>query len=142
MKQIEYEGGVVSFSLPNDWNEGVDDEGNGVFYRDTDDSGTLRLTLTTPEIYSADNSIPALNAEQGLHVEEGFPLKEEIKYSNENGYNFLIYMWHIYPSTLNKKQNVTFSYTILSSQENDPLIERELGIVRNAILNAHYLSEN
>jgi len=46
MKRIAYQGGIVSFSIPDDWVEEYEEEaGTTLFYEDKPGSGTLRLNV-------------------------------------------------------------------------------------------------
>lgn len=141
MKLIRYRGGIVSFKLPSDWKEEYYDDGGAAFYKDDEESGTLRLSVLSFESkVKQDNGIN-LSSKSGMYVEEGFPLKEEVKYTQEDGDELLMYFWDITIPTNNNGQNiVVFSYTVLASQENDIQILQEIDLVRNSILSAHYHS--
>jgi hypothetical protein len=58
MKTISYRGGVVTFRIPESWNEEYSDTDGGTFYEDKPDSGTLRLKLITAESPSEIRVIP------------------------------------------------------------------------------------
>ena len=47
LKTIVYRGGVVRFRIPADWQEEYGPAGGGTFYAPGDDTGTLRLNVTT-----------------------------------------------------------------------------------------------
>ncbi len=143
MKLIRYNGGIVSFKLPADWKEEYYDEGGAAFYRDAPDSGTLRVSVISFQLKEDAERSTTLASESGLYVEEGFPLKEEIKYSNENNEDILLYFWEVLVPVEDgsSRRIILFSYTILASQENDPLIMQEVNFVRNTILTAHYSQE-
>jgi len=141
MKLINYKDGIVSFRLPEDWKEEYYKDNEAAFYRDDPDSGTLKINLIsllqddTTEGYT-------LTSESGMHVEEGFPLKEDIKYTEEDGDNRLVYSWKVtVPVNDTNRRVILFSYTILVQQENNPVIQQELNFVRNTILTAHYSKE-
>lgn len=144
MKVISYDGGVVSFRLPDNWIEEYYPEEDAVFYKNDDNkSGTLRLNVLSiePDTDKIIENI-TLSTDSKLFVEEGYPLKEEIKYIDREGQNILVYLWEIYvPVKDSKRRIVLFSYTISASQENDPIIVQELNFVRNTILTAHYSQE-
>jgi|GEM_PF-2808134 hypothetical protein len=143
MKIISYNGGVVSFRLPENWVEEYYPEEGAVFYRDDNESGTLRLNILSskPDTDKIIENI-TLGTDSMLYVEEGYPLKEEIKYINDDGKDILVYLWEVYVPVEDRKQLIIlFSYTISASQENDPIIIQELNFVRNTILTAHYSQE-
>ncbi|MDU1905329.1 MAG: hypothetical protein E6772_11145 [Dysgonomonas sp.] len=143
MKIISYNGGVVSFRLPENWIEEYYPEEGAAFYRDDNESGTLRLNVLSAEP-DTDKIIEniTLGTDSKLSVEEGYPLKEQIKYINEDGQNILVYLWEIHvPVQDSKPRIILFTYTISASQENDPIIVQELNFVRNTILTAHYSQE-
>jgi hypothetical protein len=47
LKTIVYRGGVVRFRIPADWEEEYESAGGGTFYAPGDETGTLRLAVTT-----------------------------------------------------------------------------------------------
>lgn len=143
MKLIKYDGGIVSFKLPSDWKEEYYDDGSAAFYREDSDSGTLRLSVQSVEVGSEYTESVELSSESDIYVQDGFPLKEEVKLINEGGDDSLVYSWKvIVPIDSTEKKIVWFSYTILASQEGDPSINLELNFIRNTILKAGYSKEN
>jgi len=48
-KTINYRGGVLRFRIPSEWAEEYEDAGGGMFYEPGDDTGTLRVNVTTME---------------------------------------------------------------------------------------------
>lgn len=139
MKLVRYNGGIVSFKLPLNWKESDYNDGEATYYRDDEDSGTLRINVTSMKSTSENDGGITLASDTGMHVQEGYRLKEEVKYMNEDGDNMLIYFWDVYVPIEDKSQRVvSFSYSILESQQDNPLILEELNFVRNTILTAHY----
>jgi hypothetical protein len=49
MKTIRYRGGVVTFRIPEYWEEEYEEEGGGTFYDEDVDAGTLRLNTITAQ---------------------------------------------------------------------------------------------
>ena len=50
LKTITYRGGVVSFRIPDDWQEENEPAGGGMFYASGEQTGTLRLNVTTARL--------------------------------------------------------------------------------------------
>lgn len=143
MKLIKYNGGIVSFKLPEDWKEEYYDDGDAAFYKEDSDSGTLRLSVQSTESKEEYVESVELSSASGIYVEDGFPLKEEVKLTNDGGDDILVYSWQIIvPVDIKGRIIVLFSYTISASQEGDPEINMELNFIRNMILKASYSKEN
>ncbi len=143
MKLIKYNGGLVSFKLPDDWKEEYYDDGDAAFYREDSDLGTLRLGIKAIELKEEYTEKVELSSESGMYVEDGFPLKEEVKLTNEGEDDILVYSWEvIIPVDSKGRQIILFSYTIPACKESDMEINLELAFVRNTILKASYLRDN
>ncbi|PXV65079.1 hypothetical protein CLV62_10877 [Dysgonomonas alginatilytica] len=142
MKLIKYNDGIVSFKLPANWKEEYYDDGNAAFYREDSDSGTLRLSVLSTELKEEYNESVKLSSDSGMYVEEGFPLEEDVKLTNEGGDDILVYSWEvIVPVDSKGRRIILFSYTIPAFKEGDPETSLELNFIRNTILEASYSKE-
>lgn len=142
MKLIKYNEGIVSFNLPINWKEEYYDDGDAAFYRDDADSGTLRLSVQASEAKEEYNESIELSSASGIYVEDGFPLKEEVKLTNDGDQSLLVYSWIIIvPVNSKGRRTILFSYTMPASKEEEPEISLELNFIRNTILKASYSKE-
>lgn len=131
LKTIRYRGGVVTFRIPEDWEEEYEDEGGGTFYPDYDDSGTLRLSLLlfkTAEPVT--NHTARERAEWRLTKEEGAKAAAladgnwMVTYTHqteEGGDDLTVHYWELLnPVPPNHLRMAVFSFTGLTDRLEDP----------------------
>lgn len=152
MKQVTYRGGIITFTIPEHWLEQYEPDGGGIFYEDTPNTGTLRLnviTLESPKPILADDAFLNLsklkNVEVGTiqRLENGNALATSVQHANEEGQAITLYWWYIANLTPpNHMQLANFSYTVLTAQENDPQVIKEIRTLTEAVKNAKFHSAN
>ncbi len=146
-KRINYRG-ILSFELPRDWIEEYDDELGAAFYKDLEDSATLRLSLIS---LKAPSDIGELNA---VKVLDKFNSKESkiITLTNNNAYKMYyertidegneitIFYWYlaqvIKPSGA---RLAVFSYTFLSNQLEKKSIQQEIEFITEQVKKAEFV---
>jgi len=84
-KTINYQGGLVSFKIPENWVEHLEENGGGTFYEDTPNSGTLRVNvLTLSNKQASGNPLDDLK--------DGQKKSDQKEYSKDNGDKVLEYV--------------------------------------------------
>jgi hypothetical protein len=150
-KEVEYRGGVVTFSIPKHWKEEYDPEGGGTFYEDGPDTGTLRLNVLTAKspgpitehspkqaLLSTRLARSASDIEQ---LSQGNALAKSLRQALDRNQEILIYGWHIAnPVPPQHVRIANFTYTILSRFEKEPRIQSELGMLDKLIRAAKFHS--
>lgn len=146
MKEISYQGGIISFSVPENWVEEGELDATGVYYKNAQNSGTLRLNVFTFE--SAQPELPIdvyaelLKNIQTDTIEEvgnGNVIATSIKRSTEQGQPITLYWWYLaQPILPNHLRLAYFSYTILTYQENDSAVKNEIKMLAESIKNAKF----
>ena len=150
-KEIAYRGGIVKFSIPADWSEFYDEAGNGVYYKEEPDSGTLRLnvvTFTAPdetkeiEIYALAESRAKLKAGKFMPLDNGNTLVTSQTESVENGINIGLHVWELYnaPDPMNGRI-ATFSFTLLSRQMKQQKYILQMEMLDEQIRDAKFADE-
>ena len=148
MKEIQYRGGIVTFSIPRHWVEEYEPDGEGMFYEDAPDTGTLRLNIITaksPQPLSADAAFEELAAMKSVKEESIQRLKNgnafatSIQHSSEQGQAITLFWWHVTnPVRPSHLRIANFSYTVLTSQENSETTKREIQLITESIKNAKF----
>ena len=150
MKEIQYRGGVVTFSVPKHWVEHYEPDGGGMFYEDAPDTGTLRLNVITaksPKPLSADAAyedlltMKSFKAESVQRLGNGTAMATSIQHSTEHGQAITIFWWYV--ANLVRPDYIrfaNFSFTVLTSQENSEAINREVQLLAESIKNAKFHS--
>ena len=143
MKEISYRGGLVSFSIPEQWLEEYEEEGGGTFYDNSPHSGTLRLNVITfksnekPKKIDSDLEVKTTaHKHNGVAVilDEGNAYARYDKNSSESGQNITIGYWNVYnPVPPDHLRIAFFSYTLLSSQFNEVKFQAELEMLEHEI---------
>jgi hypothetical protein len=139
-KQINYRGGLVVFALPGTWTEEYEPEGGGVFYAPGDDTGTLRLDVITAKspnpVTSADSGAVLLKTGNS-HVESlptGAAIAKRVSREVDRGNPITIYWWLV--ASVVEPDHVriaSFSYSILSSQEQSERTALDLSFLEQSI---------
>src|SRR5882672_73603 len=66
LKKVSYRGGVVEFSIPANWKAESEGDDEGIFYDESPDSATLRLTVMTAKSPTPINGQSAVDTLRGL----------------------------------------------------------------------------
>lgn len=151
MKLINYRGGIARFYLPSSWVEEYEPAGGGTFYDDKPDSGTLRINVITAEKQARDSE-PAESVDELIadisetkavkQLPGGAAIAHSVQTGEEDGQDLLFNVWHIgVPVTLTSVRIITFTYTILASQEADPEVQKEIAMLNRSISAGEYSSE-
>ena len=151
LKEINYRGGVVKFKIPSNWKEEYEENGGGIFYEDAPDTGTLRLNIITmqaPPDVKGNLPVQALSGISGVDqkniemLANGNALAHAVQRSEEQGTKITLYWWylanHVPPSYV---RMANYSYTILTSKENDKQTKAELELLEEQIKNAVFHPE-
>ena len=148
MKEIQYRGGIVTFSIPRHWVEEYERDGGGMFYEDAPNTGTLRLNVITaksPHPLSADAAFEELTAMKSIKAESVQRLKNgnafatAIQHSSEQNQAITLFWWHVTnPVRPSHLRIANFSYTVLTSQEHSEATKREVQLITESIKNAKF----
>lgn len=148
MKEIQYRGGLVTFSVPKHWVEEYEPDGGGMFYENAPDTGTLRLNVITaksPKPLSNDAAFEELvamktvKADSVQRLKNGNAIATSIQHSSEQGQAITLFWWHVTnPVRPSHLRIANFSYTVLTSQEATDTVKRELQLLTESIKNAKF----
>lgn len=154
MKTISYSGGLLKFRVPSTWLEEYDEvEGGtvGAFYEDVEDSGTLELTVLTLEaaVGVDENTATEMLLELG-EVDEadverlpnGNAIAHYAEEGEDDGEGVFVFHWllaNVIPPAHGRI--AAFTYTILSSQVEDPAQAETVKMLDHEIRNAHFHPE-
>jgi hypothetical protein len=143
LKEIEYRGGLVRFTIPENWREEYEGDGGGMFYEDRKDSGTLRINVITagsPKPLGNDEPIEMLKGTRGVsqttivRLPNGNGFATSQSHAVEQETQITLFWWYV--TNLVRPDHVriaTFSYTVLRSLENDPRTLAELKMLDSSI---------
>lgn len=139
LKTISYRGGVVSFRIPDHWQEEYDDDGGACFYEDAPDSPTFRLAVITaksPAPVTADSAPDVLEAlresDDGIieRLPSGCAFIRYTQSSVDRGHKLFITYWMVAQVIPPSHARVaTFSYTLLDRQRDDIRFQQELELL-------------
>ena len=139
-RKINYRGGLAVFALPGTWIEEYEPEGGGVFYAPGDDTGTLRLDVITAKspnpVTSADSAAVLLKTGDS-NVESlptGAAIAKHVSREVDRGTPITIYWWSV--ASVVEPDHVriaSFSYSILSSQEQSKRTALDLSFLEQSI---------
>lgn len=148
MKEIQYCGGLVTFSVPKNWVEEYDPDGGGMFYENAPDTGTLRLNLITAKSRTplSDDAafeelvaMKSVKAESVQRLRNGNAIATSIQRSSEQGQDITIFWWHLTsPVRPSHLRIANFSYTVLTAQERSEIVKREVKILTESIKDAKF----
>jgi hypothetical protein len=151
MKEIAYRGGLIRFEVPKEWREEYEKNGGGMFYRDGKDTGTLRLNIITasaPDVLPENEDLEILKTTNGVKAADvrrlasGNAIATHIERSEEQGTPITLFWWHITNIIPPKHVRIAnFSYTILTSKENDATTLAEVKMLGQSIENALFHPE-
>jgi hypothetical protein len=146
LKEINYRGGVVKFKIPSNWKEEYEENGGGAFYEDTPNTGTLRLNIITmqapPDVdgnlpVQALSSVSAIDQNSIEILANGNVLAHAVQRSEEQGKRITLYWWYLANYVPpNYVRIANYSYTILTSRENDRKTQEEIELLKTQIKNA------
>ncbi|RBP47009.1 hypothetical protein [Arenicella xantha] len=148
-KEIKYNGGVVTFSVPIDWKEEYGDDGGGTFYEDSPTSGTFRinlLTLRSPSQISKKDVGAVLDgispSETTKFLENGNAYKMYKNNVCESGQEITIIYWSlanvIEP---NNARLANFSYSVLTENETNENVIKEIKFLTEQIEKASFMEQ-
>ena len=148
MKDIQYRGGLVIFSVPKHWVEEYEPDGGGMFYENAPDTGTLRLNVITansPTPLSDDAAFEELVAMKSVKAESvqrlnnGNAIATSIERSSEQGQAITLFWWHVTnPVRPSHLRVANFSYTVLTAQEGSDIVKREVQLLTESIKDAKF----
>ena len=138
LKTIVYRGGVVTFRIPASWTETYAEAGGGEFYEDAPDSPTLRLNVLT---FRGPNPTPeaaASTLKKRCAVVEQLPngaaLARYARATEEQGEELELTTWELAQALPPEHLRVVvFTWTILTSQRDDPRIRADLELIDREI---------
>lgn len=148
MKEIQYLGGLVTFSVPEHGVEAYEPGTGGVYYENAPNTGTLRLILVTeksPTPLSEDAAFDELVAMKSVKAESVQRLKNDnaiatsIRHGSEGGQAITLFFWHVAnPVRPHHLRIAIFSYTVLAAQESSEGVRREVQLLTESIKDAKY----
>lgn len=150
LRTIVYRGGVVRFRIPADWQEEYEPAGGGTFYAPGDETGTLRLNVTTfgvppGKFLTADDAegfLASFASKYGVSVQTLRPGIAMIRYDlpgKDRGHALTIRYWQVAqvipPGHVRQS---LFSYTVLAKMFDDWLIRHEMDLLEREIAVAEF----
>ena len=148
MKSIDYRGGLVRFRIPQDWIEGREDDGSGVFYRLGFDTGVFRVALLTfpppfprelPSAYELVHSRAMKRGGTATALPNGNGLLRSVAELVEQGKEITQYYWDVANVVPPDHASVAmFSYTVLKSQVEERGILEDLEMLHIEISNCQF----
>lgn len=140
MKTVNFQDGIVRFSIPENWVENYSADGWGEFYLDAPDSGVLRLYVTTIKKPKGSNNdelslINILKKEVPnsaiRQVNDNVAIAQFDEGSIDRGdVRYWVVVHSVSPDRI---RIANFSYTLLESQFNDPSFVEELSMINREI---------
>jgi hypothetical protein len=144
-KQISYRGGLVVFSLPSSWTEKYEPDGGGMFYAPGEDTGTLRLEVITAKAPTPISSSASRDVLQKIgypHTESlptGGSVSKRVFRGDERGVPITIYWWYVADVVEPDHVRIaSFSYSILSSEEQSARVASDLSFLEQSIRNIRF----
>ena len=151
LKKISYRGGVVEFCIPASWKEESESDGGGVFYEQSPDSATLRLTIVTAKSPSPINEKSALEALRGLRqaqsrsidlLTNGNALLHYSEPGTESGHKLHMVYWIVAnPVRPDHIRIATFSYTLLDGQQEEKRFKNEIALIDSEVRKAAFANK-
>lgn len=151
LKTIAYRGGIVRFKIPADWVEEYEEDGGGTFYQNRPDSGTLRLNILTaraPDDIEGDLSVQTLlclsdvTPEKITKLANGNAIARWLERTEEQGHKITLYWWYLANTVPpNHVRIASFSYTILTSQEDLDSFKEKIELLDEQIKHAVFHPE-
>lgn len=151
LKKISYRGGLVEFSIPANWKEEYKDDGGGMFYAPSTDSGILRLyviTFKSPTPInekSASDALKVLKAAQSRQIDSlpnGNAVLHFSEPAIESGHKLHMTYWFLAnPVGTNHVRVATFTYTLLEGQQNQARFAKEIALIDTELRKARFAKE-
>jgi hypothetical protein len=146
LKTIVYRGGVVTFRIPESWTEQYGAEGGGEFYEDAPDSPTLRLNVLTFRGPNATAEAAATTLKEKCavieHLPNGAALARYERATEEQGEELELTTWELAQALPPEHLRVlVFTWTILTSQRDDPRIRADFELLDREIRAASLSTE-
>ncbi len=148
LKRVSYRGGVVEFSIPANWKEEYEQDGGGMFYEQSTDSGTLRLNVITAKSpspineRSASETLKGLKAAKSRQVDllpNGNAFLHFSEPGTEAGHKLYMLFWIVAnPVGTNHVRIATFSYTLLEGQQNQAKFTNEIALIDSQVRKATF----
>ena len=149
LKTIVYRGGVVRFRVPADWQEEYEPAGGGTFYAPGDETGTLRLNVTTFGVPpgrtlsdDAEGFLAPFASKYGVSVQTLRPGVAMIRYdlpAEDRRQALMIRYWQIAqvipPGHVRQS---LFSYTVLAKLFNDWQVGQEMDLLEREVSAAEF----
>lgn len=151
IKEIIYRGGLLRFWIPDAWVEHYESDGGGTFYEDAPDTGTLRLSVITARAPAdridgqpADCLRGFRNVAAGdvQELANGNAFATAVTHSTEDGDP--ITMFWLYAGNFVRPDHIRiacFSYTVLTSREDDPGVVDEVRMLTESVSNIEFHPE-
>ena len=151
LKKIAHRGGVVEFSIPSNWKVESENDGGGIYYDDSPDSGTLRLSVVTAKSptsindKSASEFLRGLRQAQSRQIESltnGNALLHYSESATESGNKLHVVYWIVAnPVRPDHIRIATFSYTLLEGQQEQQRFKKELALIDSQVRKASFSKE-
>ena len=147
LKEINFNGGEIKFKIPSSWKEAYGKNGEGAFYEDAPDTGTLRVSVLTAEappgakgnvLVLALSSVPGMDKKNIKMLSNGNALANAPQSTEEEGgKKYTLYWWYLANHAPPDYVRIAiFSYAILTSKENDKKTKEEIELLERQIKNA------
>src|SRR5205085_1907969 len=151
LKKISYRGGVVEFSIPANWKAESEHDDRGIFYEDSPDSGTLRVSVITAKSPApfkdkpASDALRVLRQAQSRQIESltnGNALLHYSEPATESGHKLHMVYWIVAnPVRPDHIRIATFSYTLLEGQHEQQRFKNEIALIDAQIRKAAFSKE-
>jgi hypothetical protein len=151
LKKISYRGGIVEFSIPANWRAESESDGGGIFYEESPDSATLRVSVVTAKSPSPINDKSVADALRGLRqaqsrqievLTNGNALLHYSESATESGQKLHMVYWIVAnPVRPDHIRIATFSYTLLEGQQERPRFKNELTLIDSQVRKAMFSKE-
>lgn len=148
-KEVIYRGGVVRFFIPTHWREEYEEDGGGIFYEPSENTGTLRLNVLS--FLAKEDVLPSYpleiirkrSVEYRGKVEELPDSRFLLKYSmnaRENDEDLVVYYWEVARMVSPRDYNIAvFSFTIgLNEMKSASAIGEEVAAIEDEIKNVKF----
>lgn len=147
-KEVADQAGIVRFNLPEGWVEEIEPEGGVMFYGTEEDAGTLRSTVITassPTDIASDEPIDLLKGVSGVDpttivlLANGNAIGSSVTHSSENGTPITLFWWYLTNAVPPRHIRLaTFSYTVLTEDENTERTVDEVKMLEQSIRDARF----
>ncbi len=148
LKRVSYRGGVVEFSIPSKWKVETENDGGGIFYDDSPDSATLRLSIVTAKSptpitdKSAVETLRGLRQAQSRQIDlltNGNAVLHYSEAATESGHKLHMVYWIVAnPVRPDHIRIATFSYTLLEGQQDQQRFKKELAVLDSEVRKAAF----